>query len=200
MNRTIAAKGDDDWRISALDRLSSNHYLSTTNSALDIKYRGPQSGFSPLLRRTSWSMPGWCGGSQSAETLLNKGRNSWYYFGTISSRGHSFESFASIAIIVYYSNALNVVSFPFFTVRQNEDPLGMMIFPRCGSCGCICGLNNPFPLGKTGSGGSFVTPRTMTGASWQCVMQCCDPNGIVLYANHTTTSGCHKERISRTIG
>jgi len=49
---TGAAEGDDDWPINPFDIFGSSHSLSTTNSVLDIEYRGPHIGVSPAIRHT----------------------------------------------------------------------------------------------------------------------------------------------------
>jgi len=82
-NSTYAADGDGDWHMKPLDVFSSSHSLSTTISAHDIKWRGPQVDVSPSLNTTPWSMPGWCGGSRSARTLPISGRNFWDGLGMI---------------------------------------------------------------------------------------------------------------------
>ena len=142
-NGTGATKGDDDWRMNPLDIVSSNHSFRTTNSVLDIEYNGPHVGVSPSFRCTSWSVPGRCGGSRSANILLNNGRNSWYCSGTISSRGCSFKSFASIALLISLRDTLNTLSFLFLTVPKNEDPLSITMLPRKGRWGRNCGSNIP---------------------------------------------------------
>jgi hypothetical protein len=64
--------------------------------------------------------------------LLNSGRNSWYCFGMTSCNGLSLRSFASIALLISYKEALRMVSFPYLTVRKNEAPFNIMILPRNG--------------------------------------------------------------------
>jgi len=98
-NKTGAAKGDDDWRINSLDIFLSSHSFKTTKSVLDIEYNGPHVCISPSFRRASWSMPGLCGGNQSTNILLTKGRTSWYCSGTTTSRGCFFKFFCLSSII-----------------------------------------------------------------------------------------------------
>jgi len=149
---------------------------------------------------TSWSIPGWCGGSQSTRTSSKRCKNSWYCCGIISSKGRSLRSFASIASLLSWRDALSIVSFPFLTVWKNETPLNMTIFPQNGCCCRICGLDIPPHWGYTASGGSHVTLFTVTGASWQVVVQFCDLEVTVFDANYTATSCNRIQGIPRTIG
>jgi len=198
-NRTGAAKGDDDWRIYPLDIFSSSHSFRTTNSVLEIEYNGPHVGVSPSFRRTSWSILGLCGGNLSANTLLNRGRNSWYCSGTISSKGRSFISFASIALLISWSDALNIISFPFFGVLKKDDPLSITMFPQNGLCGRIVGSNTSLTE-YAGSRGSSVTSWTVTGALLQCVGQYWEPNVTVFDAKYTATSCNLSQGIPTTMG
>jgi len=198
-NNTGAANGDDDCQMNPLDIFSSSRSFNTTNSALDIEYNGPNGGVSPSINWTPWSIPGGCGGNLSANTLLHSGRNSWYCSGTISSKGRFFKSFASMALLISYIEALNTVSLPFLTVQKNEAPLSMTSIPRNSRRGRISVLNT-YLTWYTGSGGSFVTPCTVSGASWQGVMQYCDLNVTVFDAKRTATSCSRNHEIPRIIG
>jgi len=163
-NKTGVANGDDDWQINPFNIFSSTHAFRTTNSVLDMLYRGPHVGVSLSFKQTSSSMPDGWGGSQSAHILLNSRRNSWCCSGTISSRGHSFNSLASIALLISYNDALNTVNRPFLTIQKNEDPFNITIFPSNGLWARISG-SSIFLAKYTGSGGSSVTSCTVLGAS-----------------------------------
>jgi len=197
-NTTSVAKGDDAGWINHLAIFSSSHSSSTTNSALDIESRCPHGGTSPFFSCKTLSMPGWCGGSRSAETILNKRRSSLYCLETISSRGCSFRSLASIALLISYRDTSISVSFPLLNVWKKENPLSITMFPWNGGCGYICGLYIPSSWGSTGSGGSSVTPSIVTGAWWQCGMEYCNPNVSIFDENHTTTSCNRSYGILRT--
>jgi len=164
-----AVNGDNYCRINLLDIFSSSHSFNTTNAALDIEYNCPLVGVSPSFIRASWSIPGRCGCNVSANNWLNNGRNSWYCFGTISSKGHSFKCFGSIALLISYKDALYTIRFPFLTVWKKDAPFKITVFPPNGLGGRICGLNI-FLLWLTGSGGSF---RDSLNCYW-CIMAICN--------------------------
>ena len=189
-NTTSVANGGDDWQINPFDIFSSSHAFRTTNSVLDMLCRSSHIGVSPSFKLTSWSMLDKWGGSPSGNNSLNSGRNSGYCSGTISSRGCSFNTLASIALLILYNDALNTDNRSSLTVQKNQVPFNVTIFPRNSLCGRISGSN--ISLAKyTGSGDSSVTPCTVTGASWQCVVQYCDPNITVFDANRTAMSCYH---------
>jgi hypothetical protein len=84
-------------------------------------------------------MPGRYGGNRSGNTLTNNGRNSWYHLGTISSKGLSFKSLASIALLMSDKDAWNIVSLSLLTDKMNEAPLRILISSRTGLWGRNCG-------------------------------------------------------------
>lgn len=196
---TGAAHGDDNCRMNPLDIFSLRNSFNTTNSALDIEYNGPHVGIPLSFRQTSWSMPAQCGGNLFANTLLNSGKIASYCSGTITSNKRSFTSFALIAVLMSYKAALIIVSFPRLTVRNNEAPLSVTISPQNGLWGQIC-RSNISSAWDAGSGGTSLTPWTATGASWQRVMQYCDPNVTSFDAKCTTTSCSRSQGIPITIG
>ena len=198
-NRTGAANGEEDRRMNPVDMFSSNNSITTTNSGVGIHYKGPQFGESPSCWRTCWSRPGRCSGKQSAHTGLNNRRNSWYGSGTISSKGRYLKSIVTISWLTSYSEALNTVSLPFFTVEEKGDPCSVTIFPQNSRWGRICGSNISL-TGYTGSGSYSVTLCTITGASWQHVVQYWEPIVTVLDANRTATSFTCSEESARRIG
>jgi len=167
---------------------------------LDIKYIGHPVGVSPSINRTSYSIPGQCGGRRSAWILFNSGKNSWYCPGTISSRGQSLRFIAPIALLISYIEALKIVCHPLFNVWKTKAPFSTMILPCNGLHGPVCGWNMSSGTGKTDSGCSSITSWTVTGASWQCIVQYSEPNMTVFDAMHPTTSYHCNNRISRTIG
>jgi hypothetical protein len=185
-NSTGSAYRHDDCLINPLDKFSSSHSFTTTNSTLDIEYNGHHVGISQFITRTWWLIPGRRGGNLSANTLLHSRGNSWYCSGTISSKGPSFKSFASIALLISYRDALKTLSFPVLIVRKKEARLSITIFPWHGLRGLIFGSTVSLTC-YSGPGGSSVTSWTVTDVSWQCVMQYHDPNLTVFDAIHMAT-------------
>lgn len=118
--------------------------------------------------------------------------------GTISSNGHSFRTMAWIALLISYIDALHIVTFSFLTVQKNHALLRVTKLPENGLCGHIC-RSNIFPTGYTGSKGSSVTPCTVTGTSWQCVVQYCKLNIMILDVKCTAPSCNHRHGIPQTI-
>jgi len=136
-NHTGEAYGDDDCQINSFDIFPTSHYFSTTDSALDIEYNGPQVRISASFNRTCKSIPSRNGGNISGNTFFNCRRNPWYWSGTIFSKGHSFKSSTSIALIISYRDALTTLSFPFFTVQKKKALFSIALFPRSGLGGRI---------------------------------------------------------------
>lgn len=123
--RTGRQKGDDNWHMKLFHGFSFSHAVSTTSSASDIEQRSPHKGVSHSSSCTSWSMPARSGGTRSTNIVLNSCRHAWYCLGTRASKGCSFQSFDSMALLLSYIAALMIISFPSLAVRKNENPLSI---------------------------------------------------------------------------
>ena len=131
------------------------------------------------------------------KSLLKCSKISGYCSGTISFRGYSLWTCAAIASLMSFIEAAKTVYFSVFTIWKQEDQLIITIFPRNGSCGQVGCSNTPSCREWISSGGFSVTPWTETGASWQCVIQVCDPNIMLLEANRTAPSYSHNQGIRK---
>jgi len=94
---------------------------------------------------------------------------------------------------------LKHLKIPFLNCSKEQRSMRHNDFISTTGLRACCGSN--VVLGAwTGSGGSSEPPCTVTGASWQCVVQYWDPKGTVLDANCTVRSCTRNQGIPQTIG
>jgi len=159
----------------------SSQSLSTTNSALDIEWRGPNVSISPWCQGTTWFFPGHFRGSWFVKLLFNSSGTLCYCLRIISSKSDLVKFFTSITWLISNSEDLKGVNFPCFLVQKKNDSFNITIRLDTGCGGCsICHLNTTPSEEYAVARGSCVTPCTVIGASLQCVAQFWDSNVTVL--------------------